>query len=38
MHIYYLCLDFEPKSPNEHVLPLYAVLVTGFFLNHGEEN
>lgn len=38
MHIYYLCLDFEPERPNEPVLPPYAVLVTGLFLNHGQEN
>lgn len=31
-------MDFEPESPNENVLPLYAVLVTGFFLNCEAEN
>lgn len=34
MHIYYLCTDFKT---NEHLLPPYAVLVTGFFLDHGAK-
>lgn len=31
-------MDFEPESSNENVLPLYTVLVSGFFLDCEAEN